>query len=218
MELAPRDVVSHAIITEAKRLSSDEFSLDITHKDPEFIREHFPAINKFLLSKNIDMTRDKIPVFPCHHYLMGGINVDVTGQTSVNRLFACGECAHTGVHGNNRLASNSLLEALVFGRSCAEEITSRLRAKPVNTETLASYRFLRRPDAKPVPQGLRTKIREIMQKSCVVFPDMAEVKAGLPEVTRIKEDLENGNYIIDANFIEAKSLATVAYLILREIL
>jgi L-aspartate oxidase len=218
MELAPRDVVSHAIISEAKKLSSDEFYLDITHKPADFIREHFPAINKFLLSKGIDMTTDKIPIYPCHHYLMGGINVDVTGQTSVNRLYACGECAHTGVHGQNRLASNSLLEALVFGRSCAEQITKRLREKPVNPEKLTTYRFLRRFDAKPIPVGLRTKIREIMQKACFVFPDMGEVKRGLPEVTRIKEELENGNYIVDANYVEAKSLATVAYLILREII
>jgi L-aspartate oxidase len=218
MELAPRDVVSHAIISEAKRLNSDEFYLDITHKPADFIREHFPAINRFLLSKGIDMTTDKIPIYPCHHYLMGGINVDVTGQTSVKRLYACGECAHTGVHGQNRLASNSLLEALVFGRSCAEQITKCLREKPVEPETLTSYRFLRRHDAKPIPVGLRTKIREIMQKADFVFPDMTEVKRGLPEVTRIKEDLENGNYIVDANYVEAKSLATVAYLILREII
>ncbi|MDR0974430.1 MAG: FAD-binding protein, partial [Ruminococcus sp.] len=212
------DVVSHAIISEAKRLDSDEFYLDITHKPADFVRGHFPAINKYLLSKGIDMTKDKIPVFPCHHYLMGGINVDVSGQTSVNRLYACGECAHTGVHGNNRLASNSLLEALVFGRSCAEQITKRLREKWVNTDTLTSYKFLRRSDAKPIPLGLRTKIREIMQKACFVMPDMTEVKRGLPEVTTIKEELENGNYIVDANYVEAKSLATVAYLILREII
>jgi L-aspartate oxidase len=218
MELAPRDVVSHAIISESKKLGSDEFYLDITHKPGDFITAHFPAINKFLLSKNIDMTKDMIPVFPCHHYLMGGINVDVTGQTSVNRLYACGECAHTGVHGNNRLASNSLLEALVFGRTCAEEISKRLRDNPVDTEKLSSYRFLRRYDSKPIPTGIRTKIRAIMQKAAFIIPDMREVKAGLPEVTRIKEDLENGNYTVDANYAEAKSLATVAYLILREII
>jgi L-aspartate oxidase len=223
MELAPRDVVSHAIISEAKRLSSDQFTLDITHKDPEFIRGHFPAINRFLLSKNIDMTKDKIPIYPCHHYLMGGINVDVTGQTSVPGLFACGECAHTGVHGNNRLASNSLLEALVFGRSCAEEITNKLREREavkgvLDPEKLSSYKFLRRFDSKPIPKGLRTKIREIMQKAYFVFPDMVAVKEGLPEVTKIKEELENGNYIVDADYVEAKSLATVAYLILREII
>jgi L-aspartate oxidase len=149
---------------------------------------------------------------------MGGINVDVTGQTSVNRLYACGECAHTGVHGNNRLASNSLLEALVFGRSCAEEISRRLREKPVDTEKLSTYRFLRRFDSKPVPIGIRTKIRAVMQKAYFVIPDMKEVKASLPEITQIKEDLENGNYTVDANYAEAKSLATVAYLILREII
>jgi L-aspartate oxidase len=155
---------------------------------------------------------------------MGGINVDVTGQTSVTGLFACGECAHTGVHGNNRLASNSLLEALVFGRSCAEEITRRLSDRAnspkgtVDVEKLASYKFLRRFDSKPIPHGLRTKIREVMQKAYFVFPDMVAVKEGLPEVTRIKEELENGNYIADADFVEAKSLATIAYLVLREII
>jgi L-aspartate oxidase len=218
MELAPRDVVSHAIISESKKLDSDEFYLDITHKPAAFLREHFPAINAFLLSRGIDMTKDKIPVFPCHHYLMGGINVDVTGQTSVDRLYACGECAHTGVHGNNRLASNSLLEALVFGRTCAEEISKRLEKKPVDVKTLATYRFLRRLDAKPVPTGVRTRIRNIMQKAYFVIPDMREVKTYLPEVTHIKEELENGNFIVDADYAEAKSLATAAYLILREII
>jgi L-aspartate oxidase len=218
MELAPRDVVTHAIISESKKLGSNEFYLDITHKPADFLRAHFPAINAFLLTQGIDMTTDKIPVFPCHHYLMGGINVDVTGQTSVDRLYACGECAHTGVHGNNRLASNSLLEALVFGRTCAEEISKRLHDKPVNVSSLATYRFLRRADAKPVPKGVRTLVRRIMQKAYFAIPDMREVKADLPEITRIKEDLENGNFIVDADYVEAKSLATVAYLILREII
>jgi L-aspartate oxidase len=218
MELAPRDVVTHAIISESKKLGSNEFYLDITHKPADFLRAHFPGINAFLLTQGIDMTTDKIPVFPCHHYLMGGINVDVTGQTSVDRLYACGECAHTGVHGNNRLASNSLLEALVFGRTCAEEISKRLHEKPVNVSSLATYRFLRRPDAKPVPKGVRTFVRRIMQKAYFAIPDMREVKAGLPEITHIKEDLENGNFIVDADYVEAKSLATVAYLILREII
>ncbi|MBQ5470731.1 MAG: FAD-binding protein, partial [Treponema sp.] len=88
LELAPRDVVSHSIIFEAKRTGSDEFYLDITHKDPEFIKKRFPMIYKNLLGQGIDMTKDYIPIFPCQHYLMGGIKVDTMSRTTVDGLYA----------------------------------------------------------------------------------------------------------------------------------
>ena len=112
-ELAPRDVVSKAIMLESIKTGSDKFYLDITHKEPEFIKQRFPMIFEKCLEEGIDITKDRIPIFPCQHYLMGGINVDLDARTSVEGLYAAGECSHTGVHGANRLASNSLLEALV---------------------------------------------------------------------------------------------------------
>ena len=110
LELAPRDVVSHAIILESRRQGSQEFYLDISHKDPDFLRHRFPMIYENLLKQGYDLTRDRIPIFPCQHYLMGGIDVNADSRTGLDRLYAAGECSHTGVHGSNRLASNSLLE------------------------------------------------------------------------------------------------------------
>ncbi|MEG2429427.1 MAG: FAD-dependent oxidoreductase, partial [Oscillospiraceae bacterium] len=119
LELAPRDVVSRSIMKEAHKTQSSEFYLDITHKDAKFITNRFPMIYASLMVEGYDLTKDLIPIFPCQHYLMGGIDVDDNSKTTIDGLYACGECSHTGVHGNNRLASNSLLEAVVFSRRCA---------------------------------------------------------------------------------------------------
>ena len=217
LELAPRDVVSHAIVTEGRRLDSDEFYLDITHKDPEFLKNRFPMICKYLLSQGIDMTKDMIPIYPCQHYLMGGINVNTKAMTSVEGLYAVGECSHTGVHGNNRLASNSLLEALVFGRQAAEDIASKIDTS-IPLEQLEEYKFEESETAVPIPQGIRTEIRHIMQKSYFVIPDMQGAVAGFERISEIKRMLEEGDFIVDHNYVEAKSLATVAYLILKEVI
>lgn len=217
LELAPRDVVSHAIVTEGRRLDSDEFYLDITHKDPEFLKNRFPMIYKYLLSQGIDMTKDMIPIYPCQHYLMGGINVNTRGMTSVDGLYAVGECSHTGVHGNNRLASNSLLEALVFGRQAAEDIAEKIDTS-LPLEQLEEYKFEISKKAVPIPQGIRTEIRHIMQKSYFVIPNMQGAVAGFERIAEIKRMLDENDYIIDHNYVEAKSLATVAYLVLKEVI
>ncbi len=218
LELAPRDVVSHAIVTEGRKLDSDEFYLDISHKDPDFLRNRFPMIFKYLAEQGIDMTKDRIPIYPCQHYLMGGINVNTKAQTTVDGLYAVGECSHTGVHGNNRLASNSLLEALVFGRQAALNIAGRRDENAIPLENLESADFAINPDAPPIPQGLRTEIRHIMQKSYFVIPDMQEAVSGFERISEIKTMLEEGDFKIDHNYVEAKSLATVAYLILKEVI
>ena len=128
LELAPRDVVSRSIIMESRRLGSNNFYLDIRYKGEEFIKNRFPGIYAGCLKQGVDISKDLIPVFPCQHYLMGGIEVDLNARTTLPRLYAAGECSCTGVHGRNRLASNSLLEALVFGRKAAEDITKCIRA------------------------------------------------------------------------------------------
>ena len=217
LELAPRDVVSHAIVTEGRRLDSDEFYLDITHKDPEFLKNRFPMIYKYLLSQGIDMTKDMIPIYPCQHYLMGGINVNTKSMTSVDGLYAVGECSHTGVHGNNRLASNSLLEALVFGRQAAEDIAAKIDTS-IPLDQLEEYKFETSETAVPIPQGIRTEIRHIMQKSYFVIPNMQGAVAGFARIAEIKRMLDEGDFIVDHNYVEAKSLATVAYLILKEVI
>ncbi len=214
LELAPRDVVSHSIIFESKRTGSDEFWLDISHKDPEFIKNRFPMIYNNLLKYGYDLTKEPVPIFPCQHYLMGGIDVDEWARTGVEGLYACGECSHTGVHGNNRLASNSLLEALVFSKRAAQDIAAKLKDSP--KDELVAYDYKIDEDAPRVPRGIRTDIRKVMQKAYFVMPEVGELKDGLKLCEEIMDFLDRYSFKIDRDYIEAKSLATVAYIVLSE--
>lgn len=213
LELAPRDVVSHSIIFESKRTGSDEFFLDISYKDADFIRNRFPMIYKNLLDAGYDMTKDLIPIFPCQHYLMGGIDVDTYARTTVDGLYACGECSHTGVHGNNRLASNSLLEALVFSRRAAHDIAEKNKA---HTQQFSEAEFDVDGDAPHIPHGIRTKVRKIMQSAYFVIPDVEEVFKGYRDICELKQTLDKGNYKVDRDYVEASSLCTCAYIILSD--
>ncbi|MDO5559125.1 MAG: L-aspartate oxidase [Oscillospiraceae bacterium] len=215
LELAPRDVVSHAIILESRKQNSTEFYLDISHKDPEFLRNRFPMIYKNLLDQGYDLTKDRVPIFPCQHYLMGGINVDCNAQTKIKGLYAVGECSHTGVHGNNRLASNSLLEALVFSRQAANNIAKDSQSCPDKFDT---YDFPVNTQAEHIPSGIRTEVRHIMQQAYFVIPDKAAAVEGFERIKELKKMLSTQSYHIDANYIEARSLVTVAYLVLKEVI
>lgn len=218
-ELAPRDVVSKCIMEEQKKTGSDEFWLDISYKDADFIKMHFPMIYENVLEKGYDMTKEPIPIYPCQHYLMGGINVDGKGATNVEGLYSAGECSHTGVHGKNRLASNSLLEALVFSRLIAEDINEKnISDKRTDFDEYVEYNMTA-PDGKPLSDKaeIQDEIRSIMQKAYFVYPDYNETEKGLKRIKEIKNQLESGGYEINADYTETKSLATVAYIILSEI-
>jgi len=123
-ELAPRDIVARAIDHEMKRLGADHLYLDISHKDPDFVITHFPTIHETCLKFNIDICKEPIPIVPAAHYTCGGILVDHRSRTDVNQLYAIGEASFTGLHGANRMASNSLLECVVFGQAAADDINS----------------------------------------------------------------------------------------------
>ncbi|MEE1154233.1 MAG: L-aspartate oxidase [Acutalibacteraceae bacterium] len=214
-ELAPRDVVSDAIIRESIATGSEKFYLDIAYKGADFIKERFPMIYQNCLDEGVDITTEKIPVFPCQHYLMGGIDVDLNGRTSVDRLYATGECSHTGVHGANRLASNSLLEALVFSRRAAMDIISEIEKG--NQGTVQGNPPVYSTGTVPLPKGIRTKIRSILQDAYFVIKKPEKFQESYKLFTEILENLENTDYILSSDYIEAKSLATVAQEIMLEV-
>ncbi len=214
-ELAPRDVVSNAVIRESIKTGSEDFFLDITHKDAEFIKSRFPMIYARCLEEGVDMTVDKIPVFPCQHYLMGGISVGLNAQTTVEGLYAAGECTHTGVHGANRLASNSLLEALVYSRTAAENMSGKIRK--FGRAELSAAPKLRNPEGKPLHAGIRTEIREIMQDTYFVLPKPEKYRESFARVDAIVNDLVTGNYELTPDYVEARSTAICAGIILDEL-
>ena len=134
LSLAPRDIVARAIDSEMKQAGSDHVYLDVTHKDPEETRRHFPNIYEKCMSLGIDITKDMIPVAPAAHYLCGGIKVDLNGQSSIQRLYAIGECSCTGLHGGNRLASNSLIEAVVYADAAERHAAGHVNGYDFRTD------------------------------------------------------------------------------------
>ncbi len=215
LELAPRDVVSKCIMAEEKRTGSNNFYLDISHKDGEYVKNRFPMIYESLIEKGLDLTKEPIPIYPCQHYLMGGISVDTDGQTSVPNLFAAGECSNTGVHGRNRLASNSLLEALVFTKRIAAFINQSIDYNDTATEIC--FDDYPKPIGNEHPDGIRTEVRGILQKAFFVIPDLEASKLGLTRINELMFILETGKYTLTPDFIEIKALTTIAYIILSEI-
>ncbi|MCL2106145.1 MAG: FAD-binding protein [Oscillospiraceae bacterium] len=219
LELAPRDVVSRAILSEARRVGSERFYLDITHQDAAFVRARFPGIYAACLERGVDITRELIPVFPCQHYSMGGVDVDLDSRTDVPGLYAAGECAHTGLHGGNRLASNSLPEALVFGRRAAETILSHAQGamRDARLDEAAEPIEVTGPAFAPEKaEELRAMIQETMQRAYFVFPDPEALPEAARRMRELYASLKRADYAPNKAFAETLSLACVACLILEE--
>ncbi|MCX7715606.1 MAG: L-aspartate oxidase [Clostridia bacterium] len=169
-ELAPRDIVSRAISCEMKRTDSEYVYLDITDKPKEFLKNRFPTIYAECMKNGIDISKSPIPVMPVQHYFMGGIRTDINGRTNINGLYACGEAACTGVHGANRLASNSLLECLVFGRRCAVHINGDNTSKRKIGEIVADT-----SDGELDFDDVRKTIRRIVTSACGIVRSEREL-------------------------------------------
>jgi L-aspartate oxidase len=161
-ELAPRDVVSRAIFEEMHKAGTDHVFLDVTAKGKEYLEKRFPNIYKTCLNYGIDMAKDYIPVAPAEHYCMGGIRTDVYGRTNIDGLYACGESACTGIHGANRLASNSLLEGLVFGHKIAKEVSLELRSISKKVKDISISFTSNRTSSKIDESSIRSDIKATM--------------------------------------------------------
>lgn len=182
-ELAPRDIVSRSIHFEMQRTESDSVWLDMRHLDRAHVRERFPKILNTCLLYNIDVTRDLIPVSPAAHYAMGGVKTDIWGRASIAGLYAAGEVACTGVHGANRLASNSLLEGLVFGARAGETAATEAPAK-VETSEPRDWDFGESADWR-IDDGTRAEVKRIMWERVGIVRKAEGLKGALGKLEEI---------------------------------
>ena len=207
-ELAPRDIVTRGIVRELKRSGEKHAYIDITFKSEDFLKQRFPTIYNECLNHGINIAYDKIPVIPVQHYLMGGIDTDLDGQTSIKGLYACGEAANTGVHGANRLASNSMLECLVFGRRAAVHVNAQKTDGKVYLSTLIED-FPKRQHETLDYLELRAQVQQLMSDYCYVIRNTSGLQLALKQITGIYEQLES-IYDESNEYLEALNIVTVA--------
>ncbi|EHX2829881.1 L-aspartate oxidase [Escherichia coli] len=217
-ELAPRDIVAHAIDHEMKRLGADCMFLDISHKPAEFIRQHFPMIYEKLLGLGIDLTKEPVPIVPAAHYTCGGVMVDDHGRTDVEGLYAIGEVSYTGLHGANRMASNSLLECLVYGWSAAEDITRRMPyAHGVSTLPPWDESRVEDPDERVVIQHNWHELRLFMWDYVGIVRTTKRLERALRRITMLQQEIDEyyAHFRVSNNLLELRNLVQVAELIVR---
>ncbi|WDB48851.1 L-aspartate oxidase [Escherichia albertii] len=217
-ELAPRDIVARAIDHEMKRLGADCMFLDISHKPAEFIRHHFPMIYEKLLGLGINLTKDPVPIVPAAHYTCGGVMVDDYGRTDVDGLYAIGEVSYTGLHGANRMASNSLLECLVYGWSAAEDITRRMPyAHGVSMLPPWDESRVENPDERVVIQHNWHELRLFMWDYVGIVRTTKRLERALRRINMLQQEIDEyyAHFRVSNNLLELRNLVQVAELIVR---
>lgn len=191
-DLAPRDIVTREILKELRRTGEDRAYLDCSHMTREFFFRRFPNISAQCQSLGIELTRDFIPIHPAQHYFMGGVSTDLNGETCVPGLFACGEVSCTGVHGANRLASNSMLECLVFGRRCAKTIDASQRSRENAVPQIKTEKAFIRPSAEELRQD-RKKLRQALSHAFGPVRRTGEMQYGLEKIRSLYEKYDHVN-------------------------
>ncbi|MXP47628.1 L-aspartate oxidase [Altererythrobacter luteolus] len=221
MELAPRDVVARAIDDQIKRYGLDYVHLDISHQPPEFVKEHFPTIHEKLTGLGIDMTREPIPVVPAQHYTCGGVLVGLDARTDLPGLWAAGEVTESGLHGANRLASNSLLECFVFGEAAARDILGRwdeLLEVPAIKEWDESR--VTDSDEEVVVKQNWTEIRRFMWNYVGIVRTTKRLERARNRIEMLGKEVEDyyGSFRVTTDLIELRNLLQSAELIVRSAL
>jgi L-aspartate oxidase len=220
-ELAPRDVVARAIDHEIKRLGLDYVHLDISHREPEFVRAHFPNIYEKLLTLGIDITQEPIPVVPAQHYTCGGVMVDLDGRTDAPGLYAAGEVTQSGLHGANRLASNSLLECLVFGEAAARHINSNFDALSEIPE-IRGWDESRVADSDEEVVIAQTwgEIRRFMWNYVGIVRTTKRLERAKHRIDMLRQEVKDyyAHFRVTPDLIELRNLVEVADLIIRSAL
>jgi len=221
LSLAPRDIVARAIDNEMKIHALDHVCLDVTHKNPEETKHHFPNIYAKCLSIGVDITKDYIPVAPCAHYMCGGIQVNLDAQTSINRLYAVGECSCTGLHGGNRLASNSLIEAVVYADAAAKH---SLRCVDIynyneNVPDWNDAGTLTNEEKVLIAQDVR-EVGQIMSTYVGIVRSNLRLRRALERLDIIYEETEDLFKRVKAtrDICELRNMVNVGYIITRQAL
>jgi L-aspartate oxidase len=218
-ELATRDIVSEAIVKELKISGEKSAFLDCRHLDYKDFQQHFPTIVSYCLSIGIDIRIDLIPIVPAAHYQCGGIAVDEYARTSVTNLYASGECAHTGLHGANRLASNSLLEALVFSHQATKKVLQEIDMITATINSEKPSEEYKKPEADPtIISSLKIRLNELMTYDLLYSSGKEEKQEALQQLLILKEILQE--YIPfntgTQEFYELKNMVQTAIIILED--